>query len=290
MPALDQDRAAGDRTHPGREHGERGDGTPVDRAEPRGREPRRRPRPLRALVLDTDGVLLDSAGLHAKAWKTALDACLEAVAGGEQPPFDADAEYRRFVDGRPRYDGAAAFLAARGLGLPAGTPRDPPGCATVWAVAACKEQAFLDLLRTEGVPAFDDAGTALAALRTAGVPCAAVSASRHARALIRAAGLSGLLTVVVDGEDAARLGLAGKPDPALFLRAALLLGSRPQETAVAEDALAGVEAARRGGFGLVAGVDRTPVRRAAAPLREQGADLVVPDLTTLVRSVWGERG
>ncbi|MFF6772433.1 HAD family hydrolase [Streptomyces sp. NPDC012637] len=248
------------------------------------------PRSLRALVLDTDGVLLDSAALHAAAWKTAFDACLEAVAGEEQPPFDADADYRRFVDGRPRYDGAAAFLAARGLALPEGTPGDPPGRATVWAVAACKERAFTDLLRTEGVAPFADARPALAALRTAGVPCAAVSASRHARQLIRAAGLTGLLAVTVDGEDAARLGLAGKPDPALFLRAAALLGSPPQETAVAEDALAGVVAARRGGFGLVVGVDRTPQRRTTASLREQGADLVVSDLTALVRGVWGERG
>ncbi|MFI8521205.1 HAD family hydrolase [Streptomyces sp. NPDC085481] len=245
---------------------------------------------LRALVLDTDGVLLDSAGLHAAAWKIALDPCLHVAAGEERPPFDADADYRRFVDGRPRFDGAAAFLAARGVGLPAGTPGDPPGCTTIWAVAARKEHAFVELLRREGVTAFPDARPALAALRTAGVPCAAVSASRHARALIHAAGLAGLLAVIVDGEDAARLGLAGKPDPALFLQAASLLGRRPRETAVAEDAIAGVEAARRGGFGLVVGVDRTALWSAAGPLREQGADLAVPDLTTLVRNVWGERG
>ncbi|WP_030690702.1 HAD family phosphatase [Streptomyces globisporus] len=249
-------------------------------------------RPPEGVVLDTDGVLLDSAVVHAAAWKTAFDACLERLApdSGTQPPFDADAEYRRFVDGRSRYDGAAAFLTARGLHLPEGGPHDAPGCGTVWGVAAHKEQAFVDLLRTEGVTAFADARPALAALRAAGVPCAAVSASRHARALIRAAGLAGLLAEIVDGEDAARLGLAGKPDPALFLRAAALLGSDPGETAVVEDALAGVQAARRGGFGLVVGVDRTPLRSAAGPLREQGADLVVPDLTTLVRSVWGGSG
>lgn len=249
-------------------------------------------RPPEAIVLDTDGVLLDSAVVHAAAWKTAFDACLDRLApdSGTQAPFDADAEYRRLVDGRTRYDGAAAFLTARGLDLPPGEPNDAPGCGTVWAVAAHKERAFVDLLRTEGVTAFADVGPALTALRQADVPCAAVSASRHARALIRAAGLAALLTVIVDGEDAARLGLAGKPDPALFLRAAALLGSRPQETAVAEDALAGVEAARRGGFGLVVGVDRTLLRRTTALLREQGADLVVPDLTTLVRSVWGDHG
>ncbi|MCX5230413.1 HAD family hydrolase [Streptomyces sp. NPDC087219] len=249
-------------------------------------------RPPESVVLDTDGVLLDSAVVHAAAWKIAFDACLDRLApdNGRQPPFDADAEYRRLVDGRSRYDGAVAFLTARGLHLPPGDPHDAPGCGTVWAVAAHKERAFVDLLRTKGITAFADVGPALMALRTAGVPCAAVSASRHARTLIRAAGLAGLLTVIVDGEDAARLGLAGKPDPALFLRAAALLGSRPQEAAVVEDALAGVEAARSGGFGLVVGVDRTPLGRAAALLREQGADLVVPDLTTLVRSVWGERG
>ncbi|MGW2015142.1 HAD family hydrolase [Streptomyces sp. NPDC001927] len=248
-------------------------------------------RPPEGVVLDTDGVLLDSAVVHAAAWKVAFDACLGELApgSGTQPPFDADAEYRRLVDGRSRYDGAAAFLSARGLHLPPGEPHDAPGSGTVWAVAAHKEQAFVDLLRTEGVTAFTDARPALAALATAGVPCAAVSASHHARALIGAAELAGFLAVIVDGEDAARLGLAGKPDPALFLRAAALLGSRPQETAVAEDALAGVEAASRGGFGLVVGVDRTPLGRAAAPLREQGADLVVPDLMTLVRRVWGDR-
>ncbi|MFF3608413.1 hypothetical protein [Streptomyces sp. NPDC002463] len=101
---------------------------------------------------------------------------------------------------------------------------------------------------------------------------------------------AGLLAVIVDGEDAARLGLAGKPDPVLCLWAAALLGIRPQETVVAEDALAGVEAACCGGFGLAVGVDRTPLRSAAGPLREQGADLVVPDFTTLARRVWGERG
>ncbi|MER6098612.1 HAD-IA family hydrolase [Streptomyces sp. NPDC001728] len=244
------------------------------------------------VVLDTDGVLLDTAAVHAQAWKTAFDACLErpAPGSGTQPPFDADAEYRRFVDGRSRYDGAAAFLAARGLHLPPGEADDLPGCGTVWAVAARKEQAFVELLRRQGVTAFADVRPALGHLRTAGVPCAAVSASRHARALIQGAGLGSLLTVIVDGGDATRLGLAGKPDPALFLRAAGLLGTRPRETAVVEDALAGVEAARRGGFGLVVGVDRTPLRRTAALLRDQGADLVVPDLTSLVRSVWGERG
>ncbi|MFM9373587.1 HAD family hydrolase [Streptomyces sp. Da 82-17] len=243
----------------------------------------------RSAVFDTDGVLLDSAVVHARAWKSAFDPCLTRW-GGEhsgQPPFDVEAEYRRYVDGRPRYDGAEAFLAARGLALPPGEPGDPPGCDTVWAVAARKEQAFTELLAAGGAPVYADTVPALQALRTAGVPCAAVSASRHARALLNAHALDRFFAALVDGVDAARLHLPGKPDPALFLHAAAVLGSRPEETAVVEDAQAGVRAAHRGGFGLVVGVDRTPDRRATAPLREQGADLVVPDLQTLAMTVWG---
>ncbi|MFE5964430.1 HAD family hydrolase [Streptomyces sp. NPDC056463] len=261
-----------------------------------GRRPR--PQPPRGVVLDTDGVLLDSARLHAAAWKSAFDACLDELVPGSgthprgetQPPFDADAEYRRLVDGRTRYDGARAFLSARGLRLPPGRPDDPPGCGTVWAVAARKEQAFQAVLRAEGVEAFADTAPALTALNAKHVPCGAVSASRHARALLTAAGLDRFLTVVVDGEDSARLGLAGKPDPALFLHAAGLLGTRPEDTVLVEDAVAGVAAARRGHFGLVVGLDRTPDRRTTRRLREEGAETVVPDLVALVWRVWGARG
>ncbi|MFG2895602.1 HAD family hydrolase [Streptomyces zaomyceticus] len=251
-----------------------------------------RPPPPRAVVLDTDGVLIDSAALHAAAWKTAFDACLgdPATGTGKRAPFDVDADYRRFVDGRSRYDGAEAFLTSRGIRLPPGEPGDAPGPGTVRAVAARKEAAFREALRAEPVVAFPDAEEALSALRPLGVPCAAVSASRHARALIAAAGLDALLVAVVDGEDAARLGLPGKPDPALFLHAARLLGVPPGETALVEDALAGVRAARRGGFGLVVGLDRSPDGHGTAALRSEGADLVTPDLTTLVRALWSDRG
>ncbi|MFG2111895.1 HAD family hydrolase [Streptomyces sp. NPDC048718] len=305
------------------------------------------PAPPRAVVFDTDGVLLDSAVVHAAAWKTAFDAFLAETAPGgareasgtpqapgtpgtpeapeapdvreghgaaEAPgpsrapspglagsvppstsptsdawaPFDADADYRRYVDGKSRFDGAEAFLTARGIRLPAGRPDDPPGHDTIWAVAARKEAAFQDALAAAPLAAFTDAAEALAHLLALRIPCAAVSASRHARALLRATGLTPLLATIVDGEDAARLGLAGKPDPALFLHAAGLLGPGPGDTAVVEDALAGVRAGHRGGFGLVAGVDRTPDGHGAAALRAGGADLVVPDLMTLVGQVWGE--
>ncbi|MEW2433566.1 HAD-IA family hydrolase [Streptomyces caniferus] len=241
---------------------------------------------LRAVVLDTDGVIIDSAPTHAAAWKGAFDACL-AAAGGRRP-FDPVDDYLRYVDGRSRQDGAAAFLRARGLDLPPGTPDDTPGTDTVGAVAARKDELFTASLRTTAVTTWPGTVRLLRVLRDLGVPCAAVSASRHAGELLAAAGVLELLGAVVDGNEAGRLHLPGKPDPALFLEAARRLGFPAQDTAVVEDALAGVEAGRRGGFGLVVGVDRTAGPYSATALRRRGADVVVADPGELLTS--GEEG
>ncbi|MCY0939826.1 HAD family hydrolase [Streptomyces antarcticus] len=245
---------------------------------------------LRAVVFDTDGVLLDSARLHAAAWKTAFDSCLDAWASsgkGRQPPFDADREYRQWVDGKPRLDGAASFLNARGIDLPTGSPDSAPGADTVWAVAARKESEFVRTLEAGTVEAFADVAPALARLRAHGVGRAAVSASRHARPLLGSASLLGFFDVVVDGTDAARLGLAGKPDPSLFLEAAARLGVEPARCVVVEDALAGVEAGRRGHFGLVVGLDRTTSPTTARALRDRGAGLVAAELLAVADTVSG---
>ncbi|GAA2067186.1 hypothetical protein GCM10009801_14310 [Streptomyces albiaxialis] len=243
----------------------------------------------RAVVFDTDGVLLDSARVHAAAWKEAFDAFLRVAA--RQPgdadsarrfrPFDAE-DYRLHVDGKSRLDGAAAFLASRRIALPPGKPDDPPGDTTVAALAARKESLFVERLHTQGVATWPGTLRLLRALAGAGVPCAAVSASRHARELIDRGGLTDLLRTVVDGGEAARLRLPGKPDPALFLEGAARLGVAPERAAVVEDALAGVAAGRRGGFGLVVGVDRSAGPTSGADLRSHGADLVVRDLAELL--------
>ncbi|MET9595181.1 HAD-IA family hydrolase [Streptomyces sp. NPDC006516] len=230
---------------------------------------------VHAVVFDTDGVITDSAPAHAAAWKEAFDACLAVHEG--QRPFDEADDYRRYVDGKARKDGAAAFLAARGIDLPEGSPDDPPGTGTVWSVAARKDQAFTRSLRTAPIAVWPGTVRLLHVLRDARVPFAAASASRHATGLLSGAGLLDLFTAVVDGNEARRLELPGKPDPALFTEAARRLGVPPGDTAVVEDALAGVEAGRRGGFGLVVGVDRTDTADGAAALRRHGADLVVSD-------------
>lgn len=244
-----------------------------------------RMRGLRAVVFDTDGVITESAGVHAAAWKLAFDAALRTHPPADpalRGPFDPVEDYRRHVDGKSRIDGATDFLAARRVALPLGSPGDPPGTGSVWAVAAAKEAAFTAHLAEHGVAAYPGTVHLLDRLRRADVPCAAVSASRHARELLLRAGVQDYFACLVDGADSARLGLRGKPAPDLFLEAARRLRTEPHEAAVVEDALAGVEAGRDGGFALVVGVDRTGTGPSAADLGRHGANLVVRDLTELL--------
>ncbi|BCJ75836.1 beta-phosphoglucomutase [Catellatospora sp. IY07-71] len=231
-----------------------------------------------AVVFDLDGVLTDTAQLHAAAWKQAFDDVLRAHEGAGFTPFDPDADYRAHVDGRPRLDGARAFLASRHRLLPDGSPADPPGVDTVWAVANRKNQLFMELLDQRGVRTFDSSVDLVRALRAAGVPTAVVTASRNAGRVLAASGLAELFDARVDGEDAAALRLPGKPDPATYLEAIRRLNVSPDRAVIVEDALAGVEAGRRGGFGLVVGVDR---RGHPGLLDAAGADLVVTDLAAL---------
>ncbi len=242
--------------------------------------------PVVAFIFDTDGVVTRTATVHAAAWKAMFDELLErraAAAGTTYVPF-SDADYRSFVDGRNRYDGVAAFLESRGIELPRGDPDDPPSAETVCGLGNRKNEAFVAEVRAHGVEPFASTLEFVRALHRDGVRSAVVSASENCRAILEAAGAAGLFEVSVDGIDAAELGLAGKPDPALFLEAARRLGVPADRAAVVEDALAGVEAARRGGFALVVGVDRAGD---PAPLAAHGADIVVADLADLARD---ERG
>ncbi|WP_084700701.1 HAD family hydrolase [Streptacidiphilus anmyonensis] len=229
---------------------------------------------LAGAVFDTDGVLTDTAALHAMAWKAAFDDLLRRLPQGaaeeSRAPFDIATDYPRHVDGRSREDGVRAFLASRALtGLDA---------EAMERLASRKDRIYLALLRHEGAPPRPGVVDLLVALREQGVATAVVSASRHCALVVAAAGLTDLFDARVDGVDAERLRLAGKPDPALFLEAARRLGAAPDRTMVVEDALVGVEAGRRGGFAPVVGVDRGA---GADGLREHGADVVVKDLTEL---------
>ncbi|TFB54796.1 beta-phosphoglucomutase family hydrolase [Cryobacterium tagatosivorans] len=232
-------------------------------------EPQHSPRSAReAVIFDLDGVVTDTASLHALAWKALFDEQLPLLSAGAVAPFDAGADYRRYVDGRPREDGIRAFLSSRGL---------RPEPRRIAALAA-RKQALFEALIAGGVQGYPGTVALVRRLRGHGIPTAIVTSSRNCAAVLAAAGLTGLFDVRVDGTDAARLGLPGKPDPALFLEAARQLRVSPGHAVVIEDAESGVRAASTGGFGLVIGVDRTGY---GDRLRAEGADLVVADLGEL---------
>jgi beta-phosphoglucomutase family hydrolase len=225
-----------------------------------------------AVIFDTDGVVTDTARLHAAAWKVVFDAFLRdraAASGAEYRPFDEHADYLAYVDGKPRSAGVRDFLGARGV---------QADDRAVAELGGRKDALYLDQVRHGGVVAFPSSVVLIRALRRRHVRTAVVSASRNCAEVLARAGVSDLFDVRVDGVESARLGLAGKPDPALFLEAARRLGVAPRKAAVVEDALAGVTAGRRGGFGLVIGVDRGGQ---AGALLDGGADLVVADLSEL---------
>ncbi len=218
----------------------------------------------RAVLLDLDGVITPTASVHQVAW-TELFA-----------PWDFTGEdYLRHVDGKPRYDGVRAFLHARGVDLPEGSPDDPPGDGSVSAMGNRKDDLFRQLLERDGVRPYPGTIAVLDELDRLGIPQAVVSSSRNARPVLEAAGLGDRFEHVVDGVTIVEEGIPGKPAPDMFLRAADLLGATPAESVVVEDASSGVAAGAAGGFGLVLGVDRGGNRDA---LRSAGAHLVVDDL------------
>jgi len=229
-----------------------------------------------AVLFDLDGVLTPTAEVHRRAWARTFETVFAAL--GVAEPY-ADADYFAWLDGKARYEGVAALLASRGVRLPWGTPTDLPGAESVCGIGNLKNAAFTAVLAEAGVAAYPGSVALLAALETAGVPCAVVSSSRNARPVLSAAGLGERFPVVVDGQYSAEHALAGKPAPDGFLEAARLLGAAPERAVVIEDALSGVAAGAAGGFGLVVGVDRGA---GAAALAAAGADLVVADLADLM--------
>jgi len=237
---------------------------------------------VRACLFDLDGVLTQTAKVHAAAWKEAFDGYLRERAertGDDFVPFDAIADYDSFVDGKPRADGTRSFLQSRQIDLPEGDADDPPDAETVQGVGNRKNDILLRRIRADGVQAYDGSVAYVRAARDAGLGRAVVSSSTNCADVLFAAGLADLFEQRIDGVVAEQRQLRGKPAPDTFLAGARALGVQPGEAAVFEDALAGVEAGRAGGFGFVIGVDR--VGQAEA-LREHGADLVVTDLAELL--------
>lgn len=233
-------------------------------------------------LFDLDGVLTKTAKVHAAAWKQMFDEYLAERAkrtGEAFVPFDAVADYDRYVDGRPRYEGVQTFLSSRGISLPDGSLDDPPSAETIHGLGNRKNEIVLRLIRENGVEAYPGSVKYVEAARDAGMHRAVVSSSTNARDVLHAAGIDHLFEVRIDGHTAEREHLAGKPAPDTFLAGARAFDVAPAHAVVFEDALAGVEAGRAGHFGFVVGVDRVGQ---AEELRHHGASVVVDDLGELL--------
>ncbi|MBV9608729.1 MAG: beta-phosphoglucomutase family hydrolase [Acidobacteria bacterium] len=235
-----------------------------------------------AVLLDLDGVITDTASVHAACWKKMFDEYLQkrATERGEAfRPFDIATDYRLYVDGKPRYNGVRDFLASRAIRLPEGSPDDPPQAETVDGLGNRKNDLVNKIIEENGVEPYQGSVELIYQLRGRRFKIAVVTSSQNCTAVLRAAKLDHCFDVQVDGNVIHAQHLAGKPAPDTFLMAARLLGVAPARAVVIEDALSGVEAGSSGNFGLVIGVAR---KGNAEELRRHGAHLVVNDLGELV--------
>jgi len=240
------------------------------------------PSGISACLFDLDGVLTQTAKVHAQAWKQMFDAFLAErakVSGLPVLPFQLPEDYTAYVDGKLREDGVRSFLTSRNIELPEGSRDDPPTALTVHGLGNRKNDLVLELIRTHGVDIYPVSVLFVEAVRAAGLGRAVVSASKNCREVLTATGIEDLFQVRVDGLVAERDGLRGKPHPDMFVAAARALGVHPAHAAVFEDAVAGVQAGRAGAFGWVVGVDRVGQ---SAELERRGADTVVSDLSELL--------
>ena len=232
-----------------------------------------------ALIFDLDGVITRTAGVHAAAWKKMFDRYLERTSrDGDFKPFDIDVDYREYVDGKPRYEGVRSFLASRDIDLPFGSTDDSPDAETVCGLGNSKNRMFLEQLKEEGVEVFESSVDLIRSLKRRGFRIAVASSSKNCAELLDAANIADLFEARVDGVEIETLDLKGKPDPDMFLETARRLGVDPERCVVFEDAISGVQAGSRGGFGLTVGVNRENQREA---LEEAGADVVVDDLSEI---------
>ena len=230
-------------------------------------------RSLEAVILDMDGVITQTAKTHSEAWKEMFNAYLKKQPVNFSPVTDKD--YLQFIDGKPRYEGVRSFLQSRNIELPYGKKEDAPGEKTICGLGNLKNKFFHEILQRKGVDTYDDAIAKIKKWRSGKLKTAVVSSSKNCRKVLEIAGISDLFDARVDGITLQEKGIAGKPAPDMFLEAARMLGSAPENSVVFEDAISGVQAGTRGNFALVVGVGRSGNRKS---LSENGADLVVESL------------
>lgn len=236
------------------------------------------PEKIHAVIFDMDGVVTQTASVHAIAWKRMFDDYLRNRAekeGKEFVPFDDDFDYNEYVDGKPRNDGIKSFLDSRGIHIPLGSSGDSADMETIWGLGTKKNRYFLDYLKENGIQPYETTVELIKQLKSNCVKVGIISSSKNCKNVLEGAGVLDLFDTRVDGVYSETHHIKGKPAPDIFLEAAKQLGVEPQHSVVVEDAISGVQAGSKGNFALVIGVDRVGQEEA---LKENGADVVVKDL------------
>lgn len=202
---------------------------------------------FKGAIFDLDGVIVDSVPLHFEAWKYLF-------VDDFHIPFDKEI-YEQKVDGKPRLDSIRLLL---------------PHLSEAEVVKAgnIKQGYYLELLTKKGIKTFPAAFTLIKNLLDHDILLAAASSSKNTRDILKRVGLIDDFKAIVTGFDIEH----GKPHPEIFLKAAAGLKLKPKECVVLEDSMAGVEAAKAGGF-LCVGIDRNN-----KPQHYKLADLHVSDL------------
>lgn len=236
---------------------------------------------IQAGIFDLDGVITQTAKVHALAWKEMFDDYLKAHQSGQEnmKPFDIDSDYSQYVDGKPRYDGVKSFLDSRGIELPFGSPDDPSDKETICGLGNRKNQLFRRKIQEQGAETYPAAVKFIRGLREKGIKTGVVSSSKNCGDILEAAGLTGLFDAKVDGKDLDKFNLKGKPDPDIFLEATKRLKVEPEQSVVFEDAISGIQAGKQGGFGCVVGVAR---KNNSSSLKKAGADAVIRDFSQII--------
>ena len=236
-----------------------------------------------AILFDLDGVITNTANMHATCWKKIFDEYLQTRStktGKTFRSFEIATDYKLHVDGKTRFDGARDFLKSRGITLPEGTHDDPPHKETVCGIGNRKSNLVTKVIKTDGIEVYEGSMTFLKHVKEIGMKTAIVTSSENSQAVLQAAGIRDVFDAQIDGTTIVDQHLAGKPAPDSYLKAVQLLEVQPKRAVVIEDAISGVQAGVKGGFGLVIGIDR---KGYAEELKKNGAHIVVSDLSECIQ-------
>jgi len=239
---------------------------------------------MRAGIFDLDGVITNTAKIHFAAWKQTFDEFLQSYSQQQQKPQRPfiEEDYILYVDGKPRIGGIRSFFKSRNISIPLGSSQDDPEAMTLHGVAKKKQAIFIELVNMKGVPLFDSTIRFIHQLIDNDVKTAIVSSSKNCEMILNKAGIEDLFLARLDGMSLDKLGLAGKPQPDLFLEAGRRIDVKPQDAFIVEDALSGVRAGKAGGFGLVIAIDRSGDMEKS--FLDNGADIVINDMGDMTMS------